>query len=180
MRYRARYLMLFLAFVLTACVLDEEKGLPDPLRIAVLPDQESDQLIEIYTPLKEYLSAELGVQVELKVPQSYSHLLDMFHDHEADLVYFGGVTYVQARLRDDAKPLVMRDVDAKFTSYFIVRADETARQISDMAGRKLSFGSQLSTSGHFMPRQFLLNSGIVPEDYFDDVVYSGAHDRTAI
>ena len=74
----------------------------------------------------------------------------------------------------------MRDIDAKFTSYFIVRADETANRIADMRSRRLSFGSRLSTSGHLMPRQFLNESGIVPEDYFDDVAYSGAHDLTAM
>jgi phosphonate transport system substrate-binding protein len=180
MRYRSHWFIILLAFVLTACGSDEDKGFPDPFRIAVLPDQETNQLIERYTPLTEYLSAELGVQVVLKVPQSYQNLLDLFHDKEIDFAYFGGVTFVQANLIDGAKPLVMRDIDAKFTSYFIVRADETANQIADMRGRRLSFGSRLSTSGHLMPRQYLNDSGIVPEDYFDDVAYSGAHDLTAM
>jgi phosphonate transport system substrate-binding protein len=169
-----------LALVLAACVPEKEQELPNPLRIAVLPDQEPDRLIERYTPLTEYLGKELGVEVELTVPQSYGHLLELFHDRDVDLAYFGGVTFVQANLRDGAEALVMRDVDAKFTSYFLVRTDEPATQIGDMAGRRFSFGSSLSTSGHLMPRYFLRESNIVPEDFFDDVAYSGAHDQTAI
>lgn len=180
MRFWVRFLTILVAFALAACIAEREQGLPDPLRIAVLPDQEPDRLIERYTPLTEYLAEELGVAVELTLPQSYQHLLDLFHRREVDLAYFGGVTFVQAHLRDGAAPLVMRDVDAKFTSYFIVRADEPAGLISDMEGRRLSFGSRLSTSGHLMPRHFLTESGIAPEEYFGSVSYSGAHDRTAM
>jgi phosphonate transport system substrate-binding protein len=42
----------------------------------------------------------------------------------------------------------------------------------------VSFGSQSSTSGHLMPRSFLLQAGLNPEKDFRRVAYSGAHDAT--
>ncbi len=47
-----------------------------------------------------------------------------------------------------------------------------------MKGREVSFGSQSSTSGHLMPRNFLLEAKIDPEKDFKRIAYSGAHDAT--
>ena len=45
---------------------------------------------------------------------------------------------------------------------------------------RFSFGSELSTSGHLMPRHFLRSEWqIEPEAFFSAVTYSGTHDRTA-
>ena len=42
----------------------------------------------------------------------------------------------------------------------------------------MSFGSQSRTSGHLMPRSFLLQAGMDPDKDFRRVAYSGAHDAT--
>ena len=42
----------------------------------------------------------------------------------------------------------------------------------------MSFGSQSSTSGHLMPRSYLLQAQIDPDKDFKRVAYSGAHDAT--
>jgi phosphonate transport system substrate-binding protein len=47
-----------------------------------------------------------------------------------------------------------------------------------MKGKQVSFGSQSSTSGHLMPRSFLLQAGLNPEKDFRRIAYSGAHDAT--
>ena len=60
-----------------------------------------------------------------------------------------------------------------------VGADSTAFDWQDTQGLSFSFGSRLSTSGHLMPRHFLLQQGIDPESHFSEVSYSGAHDKTA-
>jgi phosphonate transport system substrate-binding protein len=42
----------------------------------------------------------------------------------------------------------------------------------------LSFGSQSSTSGHLMPRSFLLDAKVDPDKDLKRVAFSGAHDAT--
>jgi phosphonate transport system substrate-binding protein len=74
-------------------------------------------------------------------------------------------------------PLVQREEDAKFKSVFITTEDGI-KTLADLKGRNVSFGSQSSTSGHLMPRSFLLASGINPDRDFKRVAYSGAHDAT--
>jgi ABC-type phosphate/phosphonate transport system substrate-binding protein len=68
---------------------------------------------------------------------------------------FGGVTFTIARTTSQATPLVMRDVAKNFKNYFIVRAESPAKTIADFKGKRLSFDSRFSTSGHLMPRYFL-------------------------
>jgi phosphonate transport system substrate-binding protein len=47
-----------------------------------------------------------------------------------------------------------------------------------LKGKTFAFGSVSSTSGHLMPRYFLLKNGINPEKDFSKFSFSGAHDAT--
>lgn len=157
----------------------DRQATPALLRIGVLPDQSAESLRRRFTPLVDYLSTQLKVETELRIPGSYEELLEQFHDREIDLAYFGGFSYIKANHRDRARALVMRRIDTRFTSVFIVAANSDVHTLAQTRGRRLSFGSQLSTSGHLMPRYFLGQMGIDPEAHFGAVEYSGAHDRTA-
>lgn len=168
-----------MAIFLAGCTDEPKATRPDTLKVGVLPDQSVGTIKARYSGFMGYLSKTLDMPVELIIPDSYADLLDMFHEKKIQLAYFGGVTFVQASKRSNATPVAMRDIDAKFRSYFLVKTDDPAKQITDLEGRKLAFGSRLSTSGHFMPRSFMQESGIIPEDYFSEVSFSGAHDKTA-
>jgi phosphonate transport system substrate-binding protein len=74
-------------------------------------------------------------------------------------------------------PIVQREEDEKFRSVFIT-SDPAIKALADLKGKDVSFGSQSSTSGHLMPRSFLLAAGIDPDKDFKRVAYSGAHDAT--
>src|SRR5574341_1997851 len=97
------------------------------------------------------------------------------------MVWYGGFTFVQARKRTGtAIPVVSRQEDLEFHSKFITRKDTGIRALADLKGKTFSFGSVSSTSGHLMPRYFLMQNGIVPERDFKNVAFSGAHDATAL
>jgi phosphonate transport system substrate-binding protein len=153
---------------------------PVILRVGILPDVSAGILQQRYTPLLDYLAAETGINFKLVVPEDYADLLRLFREHQVDLAYFGGFTFVKAWTFYAARPLVMREIDTRFTSLFLVRGDDSALELADFKGRTFSFGSKLSTSGHLMPRHFMaVEKQIVPEQFFSEVHYSGAHDRTA-
>jgi len=154
---------------------------PTLLRIGVLPDETPTVLHFRYAPLLERLTERTGIETKLIIPSNYKQMLGLFADDEIDLAYFGGLTYVQAEVDASAQPLVMREIDTRFTSWFIVRGDMAQLELDDFKGKKLTFGSRLSTSGHLMPRHFLHQQwGIEPESFFADVGYSGAHDTSAL
>ncbi len=161
------------------CSPEEEETAPSVLNVGVLPDDDRKALRRRYEPLLAYLAEELDTKLELKIPEDYADLLELFGEGEIDVGYFGGVTFVQSHMKHGAVPLVMRDVDAKFTTYFLAGPETPGAAVANFAGRAFAFGSDLSTSGHLMPRYFLQEVGIAPESFFGAVRYSGAHDRTA-
>ncbi len=175
-------LCLFIAFLGAnfSCIGETEKDEDrlSVLRIGILPDETKEQLLKRYTPLFKYLSKETDIPYELVIPKTYDELVKLFGEKKIDLAYFGGVTFVRAHTLYGAVPLVMRDVDIKFTSYFFSKGGLPARELSEFKNKKLCLGSKYSTSGYLMPRYFLKKQNIVPESFFSKVHFSGSHDQT--
>jgi phosphonate transport system substrate-binding protein len=72
---------------------------------------------------------------------------------------------------------VQRAEDEAFKSVFIT-TDPAITKLADLKGKDVSFGSQSSTSGHLMPRSFIMQAGLDPDKDFKRVAFSGAHDAT--
>ena len=60
----------------------------------------------------------------------------------------------------------------------ITPVNSPAKSLQDLKGKTFAFGSPSSTSGHLMPRYFLLKDGINPDKDFSRIAFSGAHDAT--
>jgi phosphonate transport system substrate-binding protein len=149
------------------------------LRVTAIPDESPTELARKAAPLVKYLEQRLDMKVEYTPVTDYAAAVETLVNRQVDLAWFGGFTFVQAQQRSGGKviPLVQREEDAKFRSVFIT-ADPNIRSLADLKGRNFSFGSQSSTSGHLMPRSFLLAANINPDRDFKRVAYSGAHDAT--
>lgn len=151
------------------------------LKVSAIPDENPNELSRIYTPFAEYLAKELGMKVRFIPVVDYAATVEGLAAKKLDLVWYGGFTSVQAVKRTgNARRLAMRQEDADFKSVFVTRADSGIRTLGDLKGRTFSFGSVSSTSGHLMPRYFLLKNGINPDRDLRQVAYSGAHDATAL
>jgi len=168
-----------LMFQLSACSGPEKEPSNEILRIGILPDEGEKTLRKRYMPLFDFLSQETGLPYELVIPNSYEELVRIFGEGQIDLAYFGGATFVRVYSEYGAVPLAMRDVDSRFASTLVV-ADECFKNLEELQGKRFGFGSELSTSGHLMPRYFLqVERSVNPEKYFSSIQYSGKHDRTA-
>jgi phosphonate transport system substrate-binding protein len=149
------------------------------LRVSAIPDESPTELQRKFKPLGDYLEQQLGMKVEFTPVSDYAAAVEGLVNHKLDLVWFGGFTFVQAKVRSDNQvtPLVQREEDEKFKSVFITTRDDI-KQLSDLKGKTLSFGSESSTSGHLMPRSFLLAANINPDTDLKRIAFSGAHDAT--
>ena len=126
-----------------------------------------------------YLQDATGLEISLSISSSYEDLVDDFTSGRVQLAHFGGLTFVQAEQQSGARPLVLRDVDLRFSSCYLVPASDARGSLADYEGEEFSFGPMLSTSGHLMPRHFLAKQDIVPEAFFASVRHSSGHDQTA-
>lgn len=150
-----------------------------PIRVAVLPDQSKQTLLSQHAPMMDYLERATSLEFELTLPSDYQDLLIQFDSGRVDLAWFGGLTFVQAEQRSQALALAFRDVDSQFTSCYLAKASDNRTSIRQFAAEDFSFGPELSTSGHLMPRYFLTDEGVDAEQFFASVRHSPGHDQTA-
>jgi phosphonate transport system substrate-binding protein len=157
-----------------------------PLAISAIPDQDPARLVEREEALAAYLSAELGVDVEYVPVTDYAASVSLFRAGDLDMVFYGGLTGVQARLQTPgATVLAQRDIDADFRSVFIantgagVEPVDAVADLAVLAGRRFTFGSESSTSGRLMPEHFLGEAGVdTSQDLVGQPGFSGSHDKT--
>ena len=153
---------------------------PQVLRVTAIPDESPTELARKFAPLGAYLEAKLGMKVEWTPVTDYAAAVETLVHRKIDLAWFGGFTFVQANVRSGGKmvPLVQREEDERFRSVFITDAKSGIAKLDDLKGKTLSFGSASSTSGHLMPRSFLLAAKVNPDVDLKRVSFSGAHDAT--
>ncbi|MFZ6772386.1 putative selenate ABC transporter substrate-binding protein [Undibacterium sp. SXout7W] len=149
------------------------------LRVSAIPDEAPTELQRKFKPLGAYLEQKLGMKVEFTPVTDYAASVEGLINNKLDMVWFGGFTFVQAKVRSGGKviPLVQREEDEKFKSVFIT-TDKSINKLEDLKGKNFSFGSESSTSGHLMPRSYLLAAKINPDTDLKRIAFSGAHDAT--
>lgn len=156
------------------------------LRISAIPDQNPEKLNRLYGSVASELSRQLGVPVKYVPLTDYAAAVTAFRTGDLDLVWFGGLTGVQARLqKPNARVLAQRDIDVSFKSIFIANTRsglKTVRNIDglrELKGRRFTFGSESSTSGRLMPQYFLAQAGVKLKDFAGGAPgFSGSHDAT--
>ena len=156
------------------------------LRISAIPDQKPEKLNRLYGLVADELSRQLKVQVRYVPVTDYAAAVSAFRTGDLDLVWFGGLTGVQARLqKPGARVLAQRDIDASFHTIFIANARSGIKPItgvqglSQLKGKRFTFGSESSTSGRLMPQYFLGQAGVKLNDFAGGAPgFSGSHDAT--
>jgi phosphonate transport system substrate-binding protein len=150
------------------------------LKVSAIPDEAPTELQRKFAPLGKYLEQRTGMKVQFIPVSDYAAVVQSLATGRIDLAWLGGFTYVQAKEATGgaAIPIVQREEDTRFTSKFVT-TNPAIKSLADLKGKTFAFGSPASTSGHLMPRYFLLQAGIDPDRDFRNVAYSGAHDATA-
>jgi len=150
------------------------------LKVSAIPDEAPTELQRKFSPLGKYLEKATGMKIQFTPVTDYAATVEGLAAGKIDMVWYGGFTFVQAHIRTKgaAIPLVQRAEDEKFRSVFVTRANSGISKLTDLKGKNFTFGSVSSTSGHLMPRSFMLQSGLNPDKDMR-IAFSGAHDATA-
>ncbi len=158
------------------------------LIISAIPDSKISDQAASYQPLVDYLSKELGVKVEFSISKDYEASVARFANNEVQLVWYGGLTGVQARKKvAGSRAIAQGKADPNYVSYFIAhkstgleKSDTFPKEIADMT---FTFGSTSSTSGRLMPTYFIQQeTGMLPNKFFTKGVQfqsTGGHEATA-
>jgi phosphonate transport system substrate-binding protein len=163
------------------CLQNEQRS--ETLTMGVIPDVDPDTAIERNTALAEYLESELDASVDLRTTTDYAGLVQAMSAGQVDIGYFGGVSYVLAHHRANAKPIVVgsKDGTTDWHSVFIAHESSSVATMEDVKETAdeldVVFGDPLSTSGTVMPTYYLRRRhDLDPERAFDTLTHVGAHD----
>jgi phosphonate transport system substrate-binding protein len=184
--------VLLLVTLLTACSRPSTTAVPaeptpavgapstsEPLVISAIPDQDPEKLQRLYGDVAAYLSEALSIPVQYRPVTDYAASVTAFKVGDLDLVWYGGLTGVQARIQvPGAQAIAQRDIDEQFTSVFIANKASGITDLTGLKGHTFTFGSESSTSGRLMPQYFLQKEGIQLSDFTGEPGFSGSHDKT--
>lgn len=165
---------------LLVCLTAAHASAQDVLRVSTIPEEAASEQIRKFAPLVKYLERRLGMKVVFRPVSDYPAAVEALVNKQIELAWLGGLTFVQADIRSGGKviPILQREEDTRFQSVFISKTGSGITQLTQLKGKTLTFGSPSSTSGHLMPRSYLLEAGIDPEKDLSKLAYSGAHDAS--
>ena len=156
------------------------------LNIGAIPDQNQDLLDRRFNLFAKKLSRKLNVEVKYIPVTNYVAAVTGFRTKDLDLVWFGGLSGVQARLQTKGSIVIaQRDIDKKFRSVFILNKKHKFKktynlnELKKLKGLRFTFGSENSTSGRLMPEYYLNLAGMSSIDFKGKKFgFSGSHDAT--
>ena len=186
-KIKFRFLKSTLLLFFFLCLFSEPlKAAEKILRIGAIPDQNQEILDKRFNLLSEELSKQLDIKIKYVPVVDYVAAVTAFRTNYLDLVWFGGLSGVQARLQTpNSIVLAQRDIDKEFKSVFITNKKFSIKRTKNIKDLKLltkyrfTFGSENSTSGRLMPQYFLDIAGVKLTDFKGKTVgFSGSHDKT--
>ncbi|MGF1548701.1 MAG: phosphate/phosphite/phosphonate ABC transporter substrate-binding protein [Thiotrichales bacterium] len=152
-----------------------------PPVFVVHPYDTPSRLYTKYRPLTLYLGGVLGRPVRLMIATTYTEQIEMIASGRADFAYLGPTPYVRARARDQVTILAgeAEGGQAFYQSALVVRDDSPAQHVSELAGKRVAFGDEISMSSSVAPKQMLLQAGLKRAD-LAAVSHLDRHERVAL
>jgi len=139
-------------------------------------------VLDRYEPMIQYLSDAIGVPVTLRVANDYAAVIEGLRSGQVQFAHLGPSSYARAFVvtEGNVEPfaaMVNSQGSYGYYSVLYVKADNPAEKIEDLEGADLCLVDPNSTSGNNVPRFAMDKMGIVPEEFFGQIVYAGSHEN---
>lgn len=153
-------------------------GETDSLRVAVATMWSVESTFSRYDGIVRAIGNRVGRESSFLLRSSYRHLLRAMAEKRVDVAFACTGPYVESveSFKLLAQP-VFRD-GVEYHSAVIVRSQSDAQSLGDLEGRAMGFSDPHSFTGRLVPAIHLLESGRHPERFFQEIVYTGSHERS--
>lgn len=184
MNTKQTLVMLLSTFFLLATSLLVAADVGKPLRIALIPAEDSRAMIRQSKQLMSALEQKLGIEVEGFVATDYNGVIESLRAGHVDVAYLGPFSYVKAAQVANVEAFAVAETKDKggvaYHSQVVVRSDSDIQTIEQLRGRDFAFVGPTSTSGYVFPMVGLKKAGLNPRKDFKNVIYTGAHDANML
>ncbi len=151
------------------------------IRFAPLPMFSKSTITKQFSPFVEYLSKNMGQQVELTYHRNYQDLLSKFIQDDIDLAYLGPLPYVMLIENDPDFVPVVRFVNASGESTYtcsLVTFDRDRSARLSLSKLPVALTQPFSTCGYLMTEGLLNRRGLSLNN--TPYYYSGEHSECAL
>lgn len=152
------------------------------IRFGILSGENEQDRIERNEPFRNYLEKTLGVEVEIFTAGNYDGVVQAIAADQIEIARFGSSSYAAAYTATEGGVIPFlttekMDGNTGYHSIIVTRCDSGIENLTDAEGKVLAFADPDSTSGYAVPYFNLIErEGIVPEEYFSAVPFSGSHE----
>lgn len=171
--------LVFLSFTSITTAIELPDGSKDhPFRVLMIPaDTGTNDIVADYAPVFNGITEHYGLHFDIRVGASYAAVVEGMCNDQADIAWYGAVTFGQANDRCGVDLLAV-DVlkgDSSYYSGIFVRKDSGIKSLEDMKGKSMAFGSPNSTSSFNFPVAMLISAGVDPVKDLKKVIIAGSH-----
>ncbi len=170
---------------------DPRAGWPAVLRCGLFGGDDPSTVLEGNEPLRLLLEEALGIPVEVFTGTSYTAVIEAMRNRKVDTMQVGPFSYILARQEAGAEALAVgistradpAVYDPTLVPYYYsvisTKKGSGINSIQDLKGHSLNFVDPASTSGHLVPRYYLLQNGIDPDKDLT-TVFAGSHPTSVL
>ncbi|HEY4325563.1 MAG TPA: phosphate/phosphite/phosphonate ABC transporter substrate-binding protein [Mucilaginibacter sp.] len=166
----------------------DANGIPGKLVIAVYAGGDNPAGVKsAVEPLKDYLGKKLGVDVDFDFTTDYTAAIEALRSKKVHIAYLSPFSYVLASQAHDITPIVTIGEDGKPALYHSIIFTNTKTGLNSMEDVKaraksltLCFADPASTSGHLIPRAYLVTLGLNPDNAFKQTIFAGSHPASVL
>ena len=138
------------------------------LKFGVLPRLPEKELIEMFTPLAEYLEKETGMKVSLVIPKDFDGYAKQAIAGDFDIGFTNPNIYITVKKAvPRIEPLVLASEPGsgtKLRGVFFVVKESPIQSIRELKGKRVSFVDTGSAAGYIAQMLELKKAGIKKED----------------
>jgi phosphonate transport system substrate-binding protein len=180
--------LVFLSMLLVfpAChnkVALDANGMPGKLVVAIYTGGDNPGGVKAaFENIKPYFEKNLGMEVEYFYATDYTSVIEAIRAKKVHVAYMSPFSYVLGSQTHDITPIVTMGEGGKPHLYHSIIFTNYKTNLNSMADVKsraksltLCFADPASTSGHLIPRAYLVTMGLNPDSSFKETIFAGSH-----
>ncbi|MCB2182744.1 MAG: phosphate/phosphite/phosphonate ABC transporter substrate-binding protein [Desulfobulbaceae bacterium] len=162
--------------------IDQKHPDSSPLKITILPCTDPVKTYKNFHHLAHYLEKKINRDVIIQVPRNHHAFLRIIREHETDFTYQTAHIYIALENsfnRHSSLSALTPDGKRQHKAFLITRSDSSIKNIEDLRGRSILFGSEQSTVKTLASKLLLKNHGIDEEKDLQDYSYGDSCEKNA-
>jgi len=171
---QALLILITFSFIVSCTSNKSEIGTSaNPIKISLVPGQDTKLLQENGKKFEAYLEEKTGLAFDVNVPASYVAVIEALGSNRADLAIMNTFGYIIAQEKYGAEAALTGVFKGRevYWGQIIARKDGP-KSIKELNNKRIAFVDPSSGSGFVLPSKLLKDENVKPKE----VVFAGRHD----